>query len=56
VALARTAAGVHYPHDVLAGAALGATLVAATLLLANPLATRAVGVLRPTEPLPGSTV
>ncbi len=56
VALARIAAGVHYPHDVLAGAALGATLVAATLLLANPLATRGLGLLRSTEPLPGSTV
>lgn len=36
VLLARVAAGVHYPHDVAAGAALGATLVAALLLMANP--------------------
>jgi len=40
VTLARVAAGVHYPHDVVAGAALGATLVAAMLLTANPLVTR----------------
>jgi undecaprenyl-diphosphatase len=43
--LARVAAGVHYPHDVLAGAVLGETLVIAILLIANPFATRAVGVL-----------
>jgi membrane-associated phospholipid phosphatase len=45
VAVARVAAGVHYPHDVLAGAVLGATVVLAILLIADPLATRAVGVL-----------
>lgn len=33
VALARVVAGVHYPHDVLAGAALGAAVVAAGVLL-----------------------
>ncbi|GAB2636858.1 phosphatase PAP2 family protein [Kribbella swartbergensis] len=44
-ALARVAAGVHYPHDVAAGAALGAACVAALLLLANPLVTRLVSVL-----------
>lgn len=32
-ALARVVAGVHYPHDVVAGAALGAAVVAAGLLL-----------------------
>jgi membrane-associated phospholipid phosphatase len=63
VALARIAAGVHYPHDVLAGAALGATLVAALLLIATPLVTRGTGLLfrnRSADelrtPLPGSTV
>jgi membrane-associated phospholipid phosphatase len=45
VALARVAAGVHYPHDVVAGAVLGATVVAAILLIAKPLAARGVGVL-----------
>ncbi|MFG1816415.1 phosphatase PAP2 family protein [Kribbella sp. NPDC049174] len=45
VVLARVAAGVHYPHDVVAGAALGASLVAAILLIANPLAAKAVGLL-----------
>lgn len=33
VALTRVVAGVHYPHDVLAGAALGAAVVAAGVLL-----------------------
>jgi undecaprenyl-diphosphatase len=45
VALARVAAGVHYPHDVVAGAVLGATLVTALLLIANPLVARGLGVL-----------
>ncbi|MER6140930.1 phosphatase PAP2 family protein [Streptomyces sparsogenes] len=45
VAVARVAAGVHYPHDVLAGAALGAAVVAALLWSAGPPATRAVALL-----------
>lgn len=49
VALARVAAGVHYPHDVAAGAILGAASVAALLFIANPLATRLVGVLLRTD-------
>jgi undecaprenyl-diphosphatase len=42
VALARVAAGVHYPHDVAAGAVLGATLVTAILLVAKPIVTSAM--------------
>ncbi|MGY0060665.1 phosphatase PAP2 family protein [Streptomyces sp. LZ34] len=45
VAVARVAAGVHYPHDVLAGAALGAAVVIATVWSATPPAARAVAVL-----------
>ncbi|WP_149179887.1 phosphatase PAP2 family protein [Streptomyces sp. TRM49041] len=41
-ALLRVAVGVHYPHDVVAGAVLGATGTAAVLVLAWPLATRAI--------------
>ncbi|WP_067226010.1 phosphatase PAP2 family protein [Streptomyces sp. NBRC 109706] len=37
-ALLRVAVGVHYPHDVLAGSALGASVAAAVLLLLGPLA------------------
>ncbi|MEU5639054.1 phosphatase PAP2 family protein [Streptomyces milbemycinicus] len=36
VAVARVAAGVHYPHDVLAGAALGAAVVTAAVWSAAP--------------------
>ncbi|MEV0282752.1 phosphatase PAP2 family protein [Kribbella sp. NPDC050820] len=59
VALARVAAGVHYPHDVAAGTVLGATLVAALLLIATPLTTRMAGLLldrETTRRLPESTV
>lgn len=45
VATARVAAGVHYPHDVVAGAALGVAVVTATLLIVVPSATRAATVL-----------
>lgn len=45
VALARIAAGVHYPHDVAAGAVLGATLVVALLIIATRLTTRIVSLL-----------
>ncbi|MES4901377.1 MULTISPECIES: phosphatase PAP2 family protein [unclassified Streptomyces] len=45
VAVARVAAGVHYPHDVLAGAALGAAVVTAAVWSAAPPVTRAVAVL-----------
>ncbi|MGX1226675.1 phosphatase PAP2 family protein [Streptomyces ambofaciens] len=40
-ALLRVLVGVHYPHDVLAGAALGGAVVAAVLLALLPLARRA---------------
>ncbi|MGW0396447.1 phosphatase PAP2 family protein [Streptomyces sp. NPDC003002] len=40
-ALLRVLLGVHYPHDVLAGAALGASVVAALWLAALPAAVRA---------------
>ncbi|MGY3246131.1 membrane-associated phospholipid phosphatase [Streptomyces sp. TE4109] len=40
-ALLRVAVGAHYPHDVLAGAVLGASVVAAVLLAFLPLARRA---------------
>jgi undecaprenyl-diphosphatase len=40
-ALLRVLVGVHYPHDVLAGAILGATVVVAVLLTVLPLAQRA---------------
>jgi undecaprenyl-diphosphatase len=49
VGLARVAAGVHYPHDVAAGAALGAASVAALLLIANQPVTRLVGGLLRTD-------
>ena len=39
-ALLRVAVGVHYPHDVLAGATLGATVTAAVLLALGPAAVR----------------
>lgn len=39
-ALLRVLAGVHYPHDVLAGAILGGCVVAAALLALEPLAVR----------------
>lgn len=41
-ALLRVLVGVHYPHDVLAGAILGGTLVVAVLLAFMPLAQGAV--------------
>ena len=41
-ALLRVAVGVHYPHDVLAGVVLAATVVGALLLLTWAAATRAV--------------
>lgn len=50
----RVAAGVHYPHDVLAGAVLGATVTAAVVIALLPFATdavRAAGGLRPVRPL-----
>lgn len=40
-ALLRILVGVHYPHDVLAGALLGGTVVAAVLLAVMPLGVRA---------------
>ncbi|SDZ04468.1 undecaprenyl-diphosphatase [Micromonospora pattaloongensis] len=36
----RVAAGAHYPHDVIAGLVLGATVTAATVLAFGPLAAR----------------
>lgn len=45
VAVARVAAGVHYPHDVLAGAALGAAVATAALWSAAPTAARTVAAL-----------
>ncbi|MDW6061867.1 phosphatase PAP2 family protein [Streptomyces sp. FXJ1.4098] len=45
VAVARVAAGVHYPHDVLAGAALGAAVVTAAVWSAAPPVARAAAVL-----------
>ncbi|MEU5028846.1 phosphatase PAP2 family protein [Streptomyces milbemycinicus] len=45
VAVARVAAGVHYPHDVLAGAALGAAVVTAAVWSAAPPVARVVAVL-----------
>jgi len=45
VAVARVAAGVHYPHDVLAGAALGAAAALASVLLATPPVARTAAVL-----------
>lgn len=39
-ALLRVLVGVHYPHDVLAGATLGGTVVAAVVCAALPLAVR----------------
>ncbi|MBD3008567.1 phosphatase PAP2 family protein [Streptomyces sp. 5-10] len=44
-ALLRVAVGVHYPHDVAAGALMGAAVVAATLVVAGPPAVRAVSAL-----------
>ncbi len=44
-ALLRVLVGVHYPHDVLAGAVLGGTVVAALLLAFLPIAERAVSLL-----------
>lgn len=44
-ALLRVLVGVHYPHDVLAGAALGATAVVACWILLLPLAVRPVSAL-----------
>ncbi|AGZ45188.1 phosphatase PAP2 family protein [Actinoplanes friuliensis] len=41
-ALLRVLVGVHYPHDVLAGAILSSTVVAAVLLVFLPLAQRTV--------------
>ncbi|CAM5708329.1 Phosphatidic acid phosphatase type 2/haloperoxidase domain-containing protein OS=Streptomyces canus OX=58343 GN=AQJ46_45155 PE=4 SV=1 [Streptomyces canus] len=41
-ALLRVLVGVHYPHDVLAGATLGGAVVAAVLLAFMPLAQAAV--------------
>ncbi|KAK1181150.1 hypothetical protein B7755_025245 [Streptomyces sp. NBS 14/10] len=38
-------AGVHYPHDVLAGAALGAAVATAALWSAAPTAARTVAAL-----------
>lgn len=40
VAASRIAAGVHYPHDVLSGLALGVLVVAVTVTLLHPLANR----------------
>ncbi|MCZ9341792.1 phosphatase PAP2 family protein, partial [Streptomyces sp. TRM76130] len=37
-ALLRVLVGVHYPHDVVAGATLGCTVVAAALLACTPIA------------------
>ncbi|MDX3227289.1 phosphatase PAP2 family protein [Streptomyces sp. ME19-01-6] len=45
VAVARVAAGVHYPHDVLAGAALGAAVVTVAVWQAAPPVARAMAVL-----------
>lgn len=42
VAASRVALGVHYPHDVLSGAALGGTAVA-LIALVSPLVLRAAG-------------
>ncbi|MFC8232119.1 phosphatase PAP2 family protein [Streptomyces sp. NPDC056661] len=44
-ALLRVLVGVHYPHDVLAGAILGGTVVAAVLLAVMPLGVRATSLL-----------
>lgn len=44
-ALLRVAVGVHYPHDVAAGALLGAAVVVATLIVASPPAAGAVSAL-----------
>lgn len=44
-ALLRVAVGVHYPHDVAAGALLAAAVVVATLIVASPPAARAVSAL-----------
>ncbi|MET9655599.1 phosphatase PAP2 family protein, partial [Streptomyces sp. NPDC006510] len=44
-ALLRVMVGAHYPHDVLAGAALGASVVAAVLLAFLPLARTAASAL-----------
>lgn len=41
-ALLRVVLGVHYPHDVLAGAVLGGGVTAAVLVALGPLAARAV--------------
>ena len=38
----RVVAGVHYPHDVLAGIVLGGTVTAATVIILTPLATHLV--------------
>lgn len=38
VAASRVAAGVHYPHDVLSGLALGVLVVTVTVILLRPLA------------------
>ncbi|THA73204.1 phosphatase PAP2 family protein [Streptomyces sp. A0642] len=47
-ALLRVMVGAHYPHDVLAGAVLGGSAVAAVLLAFLPLARAAVSALSPT--------
>ncbi|MGC4746799.1 phosphatase PAP2 family protein [Micromonospora sp. DT201] len=44
-ALLRVLVGVHYPHDVFAGAILGGTVAAAVLLAVMPLAVLATSVL-----------
>ena len=44
-AILRVLVGVHYPHDVLAGAILGGTVAAAVLLAVLPLAVRATSLL-----------
>ncbi|SOD64733.1 undecaprenyl-diphosphatase [Streptomyces zhaozhouensis] len=43
-ALLRVAVGVHYPHDVVAGATLGTAVAAATLLLLGPALVRPTSV------------
>ncbi|MEV4757093.1 phosphatase PAP2 family protein [Micromonospora sp. NPDC049559] len=45
-ALLRVVAGVHYPHDITAGLALGGTVTAASLLAGMPAAVRLVGLVR----------
>lgn len=53
-ALLRVLVGVHYPHDVLAGAVLGGTVVAAVLLAFMPLAQRSASALGLRASRPGS--